>query len=145
MRGSSAVTLVPRLTKWTPLRGWAGNCSIEIAYQAAEATTHIRVEPLAADKRNFANRTGASGRSEESYRTGITPGNAGRIVPIQTTGECCAGYVGEKGLSVSNRCLAPELHRRISEHFRGDPGDERSSREQKRMPRCTGQERSTHC
>ena len=35
-------------------------------------------------------RTGLpSGSSEESYRKGITPGNAGRIVPIQTTGECC--------------------------------------------------------
>lgn len=115
---------------------FSGACTINLAYQAAEANhPALGKRRLAADKSILRRQeTSQFGQGcEEFYRRGITQRETGRLPNNQTgaTGECCCRFRRAGAFSVSVDVWSRSRIRLRSVILRGDPGDKRLSREQK--------------
>ena len=93
----------------SPLRRFAGACTIRLACQAAEANhpdEGREGSPLKID--NSPAGTGSSGAAKHLGRQ--YPRKRWQSGTDQTTVKCRSEFRRTEGLSVSNRCLAPEPH-----------------------------------
>lgn len=104
------VTVVPPFKAGSPLRRFDGACTIELAYQAAEANhpdEGREGSPLNIDTSPAW--TGLSGVARHS-RGWLHPRKRWQIRSDQTPESAVTDFGESEGLSVSTRCLAPESH-----------------------------------